>query len=363
DTGSRPRPRPWRAPRARSRAGIPWDRTWTTSDSAARRSPWLSGRAAAQRSGGNPASSRLLDHGPALLPQELRDIVRPAPTLARRARSLPAGGRLRPGPCARGGAGTLVHVAHAGLDLVEEALDLLGLLREDARREAIVRFVGLRDRLIEPRHFADRQNGYKQLLHEERGRERQPGDRGRDEVAAVEPPALQALPALEDRPLLPRMRHRAREALAGGRVDHRAEVHVPLRRVPDLQGLRLVDHLLDKSSRDPLMHVHTRRGAALLVLQPEGGARHTVGGGIQVRRVQHDRGVLPAHLEQARLDPLTRQALVNVHPHGLRAGEDDAVHAGVPPQRLARDLPRARQIVEHAGWNTRVAVHLVQLET
>jgi len=52
-----------------------------------------------------------------------------------------------------------------------------------------------------------------------------------------------------------------------------------------------------------------------------------------------------------------------VHPHGLRAGEYDAVHAGVPPQRFARDLPRAREIVEHAGWDARVAVHLVQLET
>src|SRR5207247_10593185 len=148
------------------------------------------GRPAAQRSWGNPASSRLLDHGPALPPQELRDIVRPAPTLARRARSLPAGERLRPGPGARGGAGTLVHVAHAGLDLVEEALDLLGLLREDARREAVVRLVGLRDRLIEPRHFADRQNGYEQLLHEERGRERKPADSWRDGVIAVETPTL-----------------------------------------------------------------------------------------------------------------------------------------------------------------------------
>src|SRR2546425_681177 len=159
---------------------------------AARRPPAPSGPVAARRSADSRASSRLLDDGPALLPQELRDVVRPPPALSGGAGSFPAGERLRARPRARGGAAPLVHVAHAGLDLVEEALDLLGLLRKDARREAVVRFVGLRDRLIEPRHFADRQNGYKQLLHEERGRERQPGDRGRDEVAAVEPPALQA---------------------------------------------------------------------------------------------------------------------------------------------------------------------------
>src|SRR4029077_19663947 len=107
------------------------------SDSGARRwlAPW--GPAAARRSVGNP-SARLLDHGAALLAQELRDVVRPAPTLPGRARSLPPAKRLRPGPGAGGSAGALVHVTHARLDLVEKALDLLWFLREDPGGEPVL---------------------------------------------------------------------------------------------------------------------------------------------------------------------------------------------------------------------------------
>src|SRR6266704_4184928 len=127
------------------------------SDSAARRPPAPSGPVAARRSADRPASSRLLDDGPALLPHELRDVVRPAATLAARPRSLPPGEWLRPRPGARGGARPLIHVANARLDLVEEALDVLGPGRKDARREPVLRLIGLGDGLVEPRHLTDRE--------------------------------------------------------------------------------------------------------------------------------------------------------------------------------------------------------------
>src|SRR2546425_5143500 len=156
------------------------------SGSAARRPPAPSGRAAARGSADGPASSRLRDDGPALLPHELRDVVRPAPTLATRPRSLPPGEWLRPRPGARGGARPLIRVANARLDLVEEALDLLGPGRKDARREPVLRLVGLGDGLVEPRHLADREQRHEHLLEEQRRRERQLDDGRRHVVAAVE---------------------------------------------------------------------------------------------------------------------------------------------------------------------------------
>src|SRR5256885_9218047 len=124
---------------------------WTTCESADLRFPWPSGRADMPKSGGNPVSSLLLHHGSILPPQELRDVVRAAPALPSRPRALPAGEWLGPGPRARGGPGTLVDVAHPRLDFVEEALHLLRLFREDARREPVFGLVGFRDRLLEPR--------------------------------------------------------------------------------------------------------------------------------------------------------------------------------------------------------------------
>src|SRR5947208_17129504 len=101
-----------------------------------RRSPAPSARAARPRCGDSPSC---LDHRAALLPQELRDVVRAATALARGARALPSSERLRPGPGAGGRPGALVHIADTRLDLVEEALDLLCALREHSRREPVLR--------------------------------------------------------------------------------------------------------------------------------------------------------------------------------------------------------------------------------
>src|SRR5690348_16705247 len=132
----------------------------------ARRSPAPSARAAPPRYGDSPSC---LDHRAALLPQELRDVVGTAPALPRRPRALPPRERLRSGPGAGGGAGALVDVAHAGLDLVEEPLDFFGPLREDPSREAVLYLVGFRDRLVQPRDLGHGQERYEQLLEEQGG--------------------------------------------------------------------------------------------------------------------------------------------------------------------------------------------------
>src|SRR2546430_14132625 len=96
-----------------------------------RRSPGPWAPAAAPRSGGSP-SSLLLEHGAALLAQELRDVVRPAPAFPRRARSLAPAKRLRPRPgpgCCAGGRAPLTH---PGVVLVEESRDVVLLLGVDA---------------------------------------------------------------------------------------------------------------------------------------------------------------------------------------------------------------------------------------
>src|SRR2546426_10968681 len=62
----------------------------------------------------------------------------------------------------------------------------LGPGQKDARREPVLRLVGLGDGLVEPRHLADREQRHEQLLEEQRRRERQLDDGGRHVVAAVE---------------------------------------------------------------------------------------------------------------------------------------------------------------------------------
>src|SRR3989441_11480225 len=94
------------------------------------------------------------------------------------------------------------------------------------------------------------------------------------------------------------------------------------------------------------MHVDPRRGAALLVLQPERGACDPFRRRIQVRRVHHDRGVFSPHLEQARLDPLAGEALVDIHPYPLPPREDDAARAPGAPPPPPPDPPRPPGIGE-----------------
>ena len=78
-----------------------------------------------------------VDDGVALLPQELGDVVHRQAGLAGRAGALPAAERLDARPRAGGRAGAPVDVQDAGLDLVEEALDLGLVLGVDAGGQAV----------------------------------------------------------------------------------------------------------------------------------------------------------------------------------------------------------------------------------
>ena len=167
---------------------------------------------------------------------------------------------------------------------------------------------------------------------------------------------------MQDRPFAARLRHGPLERRHGTGVDHGSKEDVPLGGISDPQGRGPLDQLLEERPRHPLMYVHPRRGAALLVLQSERRPRDSVRRGVQIRRLHDDRGVLASHLEQARLDPAGREPPVDPQPDRFRAGEHDAVHARVTPQRFAGFGTGPGQEVEHTRRQPRVAVDLVQLE-
>src|SRR6185503_5567551 len=130
---------------------------------------------------------RLPDDGPALLAQELCDVVRPAAALARRAGGLPAAEGLDARPGARRRARPPVRVGDAGLDRVEEPRDLVRVLAEDAGGEPVLRVVGALQRLVERSDRSRTEKRGEELLAPEAMLVRQPVGHDRsDEVAAGE---------------------------------------------------------------------------------------------------------------------------------------------------------------------------------
>ena len=119
------------------------------------------------------AASASVDDRVALLAHELRDVVHRQPGLAGRAAPLPATERLDARPRAGRRAGAAVDVQDAGLDAVEELLDLGLVLAVDAGRQPVDRVVGERDRLVERIDGRDRGERREQLVTE------QPVDAGR----------------------------------------------------------------------------------------------------------------------------------------------------------------------------------------
>src|SRR5581483_12293716 len=132
--------------------------------------------------------------------------------LAGAAARLPAAERLRPRPRAGGRPGAAVDVQHAGLGLVEEALDLGLLGAEDAGGEAVVGGVGLGERLREIGAARDGEEGQEQLLAREPMPEREVVDDGR-----LDEPALRAGLAAPDRKpsVALRLAHARAEAVVG----------------------------------------------------------------------------------------------------------------------------------------------------
>src|SRR6185437_13165248 len=116
---------------------------------------------------------------------ELGNVVGTAPAFTGGARPFPAAEGLRAGPGAGSGAGTLVGVADAGFDLVEEALHLAPVSGKDTRGEAILHLVCLGERLVQALDLAHGEERHEQLLAVERALQGQLHDRGRNEVAPV----------------------------------------------------------------------------------------------------------------------------------------------------------------------------------
>ena len=117
-------------------------------------------------------ASSLVDDGVALLAQELGDVVHRQAGLAGRAAPLPATERLDARPRAGRRAGAAVDVQDAGLDAVEEALDLGRVLAVDAGRQAVDGVVGERQRLVERVDRMDRGERREQLVAEQPVRRR-----------------------------------------------------------------------------------------------------------------------------------------------------------------------------------------------
>src|SRR5262245_14156096 len=103
------------------------------------------------------------DTDAALLPHELLNVVRPAGTAASRSAGLPAAEGIDSGPGARRGAGLPVRVGDAGLDAIEEPLDLAIVLRKNARGQSVLRVVGQIDRGLECEHVTDDRDRHEQL--------------------------------------------------------------------------------------------------------------------------------------------------------------------------------------------------------
>src|SRR3954471_2776468 len=169
-----------------------------------------------------------LDDGAALFPHELGDVVGPAPTLSRRAGTFPAAERLCSGPGPRGGAGTLVRIAHAGFYLVEESADLGLVGRKDPRGQPVLHLIGLPYRLIEIGHLPNRDEWNEQLFSIKSALQRDPGNGGCNVVTSIEYAAAEPLASQDHRRFPRSLGNRSLEAFDRARIYYRPKENVAL---------------------------------------------------------------------------------------------------------------------------------------
>src|SRR5262245_7579276 len=135
----------------------------------------------------------------ALLAQELLHVIRPERALAAGAAGLPAAEGLDAGPGAGRGAGRAVGVGHAGLYVIEEVLQLLGVPAEYAGGQPVFRLIAERHGLFQRADVGDAKDRQKQLVLKEVMVFRQAVDqRRRDVVTVAERLGGQDLSAEED---------------------------------------------------------------------------------------------------------------------------------------------------------------------
>ena len=125
--------------------------------------------------------------------------------------------------------------------------------------------------------------------------------------------------------------------------------------------LGLLDEQPDELVVDRPLDVDPRVRRALLAAEPEGAAHDPLGRLVEVGVARHDGRVLAAHLDDARSRPRLRERVEQAHPDLVRAGEHDAVDAGVVLERLADRVARAHDEVDDALGNAGVDVGLMRL--
>ena len=198
-----------------------------------------------------------------------------------------------------------VRVAHARLDLGEEAFRLVRGSVE-TRRESVVARVRARDRFIDAGDGRDEHERQEQLGAPQRMVERRARDRRRAVVAVRQVAVVDALAAVDDPARLAQrvdLRHRVLVARDGRRIDDGPHPVLAPRGVADADLRGRAVQRGDEVGEHRVLDVHARAGRALLPRQPERGPHHAGRGIVQVRVPRHDRGVLAAHLGDARARP------------------------------------------------------------
>src|SRR5918998_315834 len=233
------------------------------------------------------------------------------------------------------GLGHAVYVGHAGLQLVDEPLLLVRVVRPGRGAEAEVRVVGEGYGLVYAAHPEERGDGAEDLLPVRRrvfGDVREHGRR-----VEVAWPLRGLAPGQQPRPGLHALLHLPRDVLEDLGCGERAHVRVLVHRVADLQR----GHALDVAARELVGYLLVDDDAfgvdaRLAVIE---GARRDGGayGFVQVGARHHDKRVAAAELEHGLLYVPAGLAR-DLPPCGLAAGERRRPHTWIVDDGL--DLAR-----------------------
>ena len=104
---------------------------------------------------------------------------------------------------------------------------------------------------------------------------------------------------------------------------------------------------VDELAGDALVHDDAAGGGAALAGGAERAPQRAVEREIEIRVVEHDHGVLAAHLQRAGLEA-ARQRLADDAPDFGRSGEGDGADLGMLDERRARLRAEAGDDVDHA---------------
>src|SRR5204863_34511 len=135
-----------------------------------------------------------------------------------------------------------------------------------------------------------------------------------------------------------------------------AEPVLAPRRVADADRLSLREQRVDQRVGYLLVHIETRERRALLAAHAEGGAHDTARGALEIGARGDDAGILATHLGDARARNRRRlQRLHDAHADLVRAGEGRPGGERVGNQSGSDFGALAAEIVEHPGWQPRIA--------